>query len=242
MIARVAIVPSPPLLVPQLAAGAVAETQPLREACLAAARALRATACSWVAVGRTDPTRTADAVEAGTFRGYGVDVPVRLTPRPAAARPDVELPFLIAGWLRDAVGPEDVVVRCVPIGGGSTTAECVSVGHALTRSLAEAAEPVGLLVLGDGAATHSLRAPGYFDRRAAGFERAAVDALTGPDLTGLLNLDCELAGALGVAGREAWQVAAAAAESRAAQWRGQLLFSDIPYGVAYHVAVWDPAS
>ncbi len=44
-----AVVPHPPLLVPELAAGAAAETAPLRNACLAAARALARGCPRWIA-------------------------------------------------------------------------------------------------------------------------------------------------------------------------------------------------
>jgi hypothetical protein len=55
----------------------------------------------------------------------------------------------------------------------------------------------------------------------------------------LLDLDATLTGELVVTGREAWQVAAAATRALAPAWRGELLYSAAPYGVAYHVALWD---
>lgn len=100
---------------------------------------------------------------------------------------------------------------------------------------------VGLLVLGDGAATHTRRAPGYFDPRAEGLDRAVAAALGNADPDALLNLDPELCDELQVAGREAWQVGAAAAQALAPAWRGELLYSGAPFGVAYHVALWEPA-
>jgi hypothetical protein len=64
-------------------------------------------------------------------------------------------------------------------------------------------------------------------------------AFAAADPSALLGLDPQLADELLVAGREAWQVAAAAALRLAPQWRGELLYSAAPYGVAYHVAVWE---
>lgn len=240
MLARVAVLPHPPLLIPRVTTGGAVETRPLRQACLNAAAAVRDAARVWFAVGRTDPDRDVETADAGTLRGYGVDLAVALGPESGPVVDGLALPFLVAAWLRGQVGPGNVLVHPRPIAAGATGAECASAGQALAATLAERTEPVSLLVLGDGAATHSLRAPGYFDRRAAGFDAAVADALAGPDLTALLELDGDLAAALGVAGREAWQVGAAAAAASAPAWRGELLFSQIPYGVAYHVAVWDP--
>jgi hypothetical protein len=100
-------------------------------------------------------------------------------------------------------------------------------------------DPVGLLVLGDGAATHTLRAPGYLDTRAHRLDAAVAEALATANPDALLDLDATLASELLVAGREAWQVGASAAQSLAPAYRGQLLYSAAPYGVAYHVALWD---
>lgn len=238
VIARVAIVPHPPILVPEVAAGAVGETADLRDACLAAARAL-ATGCRrWVAVGAGDP---AAAGTAGTMRGYGVDVAVALTPEPAALREDLPLSLLVAGWLRAQVDGRELVVSPAPVPPGTTPSDCARIGRQLAAGLADTPEPVGLLVLGDGAATHTVCAPGYFDPRAGGFDARVAAALGAPDVGALLALDAGLSDELGVAGREAWQVGAAAAQASAARWRGELLHSAAPYGVAYHVAVWEVA-
>jgi len=247
VIARVAVVPHPPLLVPEVAAGAAVETASLRAACLAAAGALAAAATTWVAVAAVDDAAVDDAAvdaagvgAAGTFSGYGVDVTVGLGPQPGAASDDLPLPLLVAGWLRGRVGPRSVTVRPATVPPGTAPADCVRAGRALAERLAAGSEPVGLLVLGDGAATHTLRAPGYLDVRAEGFDAAVAAALGSADLAVLLALDAQLAAELRVAGREAWQVGAAAAQAAATAWRGELLHSAAPYGVAYHVAVWEP--
>lgn len=242
VIARVAVVPHPPLLVPEVAAGAAVETASLRAACLAAAGALAAAATRWVAVAAVDEAAVDDAAvgAAGTFSGYGVDVTVGLGPQPGAASDDLPLPLLVAGWLRGRVGPRSVTVHPATVPPGTAPVGCVRAGHALAERLAAGSEPVGLLVLGDGAATHTPRAPGYLDVRAEGFDAAVAAALGSADLAVLLALDAQLAAELRVAGREAWQVGAAAAQAAATAWRGELLHSAAPYGVAYHVAVWEP--
>lgn len=233
---RVAVVPHPPLLVPEVTAGAAAETAALRDACLAAARELASACPRWVAVGAGAP---AAAGTAGSWRGYGADVTVSLTPDPVPPRDDLPLSLLVAGWLRAQVGEPELIVSPAPVAAGTPPADCARSGRELAARLADTTESVGLLVLGDGAATHTLRAPGYFDPRAEGFDAQVAAALGAPDLDALLALDPRLAAELGAAGREAWQVGAAAAQASAARWRGELLYSAAPYGVAYHVARWE---
>lgn len=245
VIVRLAVVPHPPILVPEVAAGAAGETAALRDACVLAARALACRTDRWVAVATVDPA--AAAATAGSFAGYGVDVPVRLQPgtgtaSDASRSPALPLPLLVAGWLRGQVGAGEITVRVAPVAPGSDTAQCRRLGTELGRQLRGADGPVGLLVLGDGAATHTLKAPGYFDRRAAELDRAVAAALAAADPDALLDLDPELAGELRVAGREAWQVGAAAAQVLAPAWQGELLYSAAPFGVAYHVALWEPAA
>ena len=71
------MIPSAPVMVPELAGAAAAEVADLRQAVCAAAASLPT---RWVAVG----VGSADAVigprQAGTFAGYGVDVRVALSP------------------------------------------------------------------------------------------------------------------------------------------------------------------
>lgn len=245
VIVGLAVVPHPPILVPEVAAGAARETAALRDACVQAARALACRCARWVAVAAVDPA--AVTATAGSFAGYGVDVTVRLQPGSTAVpeafpAPALPLPLLVAGWLRGQVGAGEITVRVVPVAPGSGTAQCRRLGTELGRQLRGTDGPVGLLVLGDGAATHTLKAPGYFDPRAAELDRAVAAALAAADPDALLGLDPELAGELRVAGREAWQVGAAAAQALAPAWHGELLYSAAPFGVAYHVALWEPAA
>jgi hypothetical protein len=200
-----------------------------------------------VAVAALDPDAVFDVL--GSFAGYGVDVPVALTAHAGApggvrasgdAAAGLPLPLLIAGWLRGQVGQDEISVQVAPVPPGSDPAECQRIGIELAQRLHADGEPVGLLVLGDGAAKHTVRAPGHFDHRAADFDKAVATALAGADPGALLALDPVLADELWVAGREAWQVGAAAAQALSPAWRGELLYSDAPYGVCYHVALWVP--
>jgi hypothetical protein len=239
----VAVLPEPPLLVPQLATGAAVETAELRAACLSAAARLGRAARRWVAVG-ADPggRRTVEPAARGSFVGFGVDVVVGLDttgPDPGAAvvDPAFPLPLLIAGWAAERCGAR-VRIRGELLAPDAPPDECAELGARLAAEFASDTEPVGLLVVGDGAATHTERAPGHLDERAGPFDAAVATALRAADPVALAALDPGLAGELLVAGRAPWQVLAGA--TAGGRWRGELLHSAAPFGVAYHVAVWTP--
>lgn len=243
MIARVVVVPHPPLLVPELVGGHDADVQVVRDACLAMAGRLADASHTWLAIGADDQATGRwplllgpDAV--GTFRGFGVDVTVGLAAW-ASGRPDpaMALPALVAGWLRDRVGADQVQVCLVPP--DLPSAQCQHVGE---RLIAESVpdEPIGLLVLGDGSHRHGERSVGRADHRAAGFDDQVRLALASADHGALLALGDEVAGALGAAGRAAWQVLAGLIGKEGRPWRCVESCLLVPFGVAYHLAVWDP--
>jgi len=228
VIVRAVVVPQPPLLVPELVGGALAETAPVRTACLAAATALAQVSAEWIAVaaGPGGPA-VIEPDTVGTFRGYGVDVPVSLSANAAGEPdPDLPLPALIAGWLRGQAGAERVRVRLL-----GPDEDYAAIGAELAGS-----EPTGLLVLGDGSNRHGPRAPGRADDRSGPFDEALSAALATGDGLALRGLDRRLAEELGATGWPAWQVLAAALPEADAR----LDYSATPFGVGYHVAVWDP--
>ncbi len=227
----VVVLPEPPLLLPELATGATAETAALRAACHEAARRLGAAARSWVAVGAdAGGRRTVSADARGSFVGFGVDLVVGLGPAAAGpVDPELPLPLLVAGWARDGL---DVTVRGELVAPDADPDACAALGAAL------ATEDAGLLVVGDGAATHGEKAPGYRDDRAGPFDQTVGAALRDADPDALAALDPDVAMQLWASGRAPWQVLAGAVRGRS--WRGELLHSSMPFGVAYHVAVWEP--
>ncbi|ODU00895.1 MAG: hypothetical protein ABS81_22170 [Pseudonocardia sp. SCN 72-86] len=237
MISAVAVLPQPPLLVPELAGAAAAETADVRDAVRDAAAGLAARASRWIAVGADAGGRrtvTSDAV--GTFVGFGVDVRVALDTTVSvstAADPDLPLPLLVAGWAAASTG-RAVTVRGELVAPDLAPADCMALG----RALASDTDGVGLLVVGDGAATHTEKAPGHLDPRAAAFDERVAAALAAADTDALAALDPGLAAQLWVAGRAPWQVLAGAAAGRS--WDAELLCSAAPFGVAYHVAFWTP--
>ncbi len=230
MIVRVAVVPHPPLLVPELAAGARAETEPLRAACVRAATWLTEISPCWLALaGGSTGYRRRDC---GTFAAYGRDVPACLHPGPCAgpADPYLSLPALVAGWLRGQAAARKVDLRFVSPSGAPS--ECAASGAGLAG---EVDAPAGLLVLADGSNRVGERSPGSMHPRAPAFERDVAAALGAADRDALLALDPGLARELGVSGLAAWQVLA----GLPGRWRAEVAYSAAPYGVGYHVARWE---
>jgi hypothetical protein len=90
------------------------------------------------------------------------------------------------------------------------------------------------LVVGDGTAKRTLKAPGHLDERAEAFDAAVVEALAAGEPAALAALDPTLAGDLWVAGLAAWTAAA----TLPGPWQGEVLYADAPYGVGYVVATW----
>ncbi|MZE79097.1 hypothetical protein GTY57_19505, partial [Streptomyces sp. SID5475] len=142
------------------------------------------------------------------------------------------LSLAVAGWLLERTRWAAAPVEGLGVGEPLSADRCAQVG----REIATGAERVALLVMGDGSACRSVRAPGYLDERAAGFDAGVARALAEVDTEALMAVDEELAHELKAAGRAPWQVLAGAAEG--ADLDGELLYDDAPYGVGYHVATW----
>ncbi|MEU2233265.1 class III extradiol dioxygenase subunit B-like domain-containing protein [Streptomyces vietnamensis] len=235
MLVAAAVCPCPPLLVPEVATGAAPELDPARAACadavglLAAARPDRL-----YVVGPADEGAHGayPAGAAGSFAGFGVDLSVRLGEGRAEGGRPLPASLTVGAWLLARAGWADAPIEGLGIDNAATPDDCAGTG----RELAASAERVALLVMGDGSACRTVKAPGYLDERAAGFDAEAARALGTADVAALLALDAGLADELKAAGRAPWQVLAGAAEG--AGLDGRLLFEDAPYGVGYFVAAW----
>lgn len=107
---------------------------------------------------------------------------------------------------------------------------CLRLGADLSRL----GDRVGLLVMADGSACRSLRAPGYLDPRADAFDRVLEEAVRDGDLGPLRTLDQDLARELLVAGRPGFQVLAGALPGR--DLSTEILYAADPFGVFYLVA------
>lgn len=239
MLVAAAVAPCPPVLVPEVASGAAAELDDLRAACGAAIAVLAAARPDLlVAVGPGDePGEVAHPQgAAGSFRSFGVELDVALG-RPAASAaegPGRTLPpsLAVAAWLLDRGGWCAAPVAGLAVGERLPTADCLAAG----RRLAGSAARVALLVMGDGSACRTAKAPGYLDERAAAFDARVAGALAAADPAELAALDPGTAAELQAAGRAPWQVLAGAAQG--VRPTGELLYDQAPYGVGYHVATW----
>ncbi|MBX7453313.1 hypothetical protein GR927_35490 [Mycolicibacterium sp. 3033] len=228
MLTAIAIVPSPPVMVPELAGAAAAEVADLRAAAMAAAGRLPA---RWVAVGVSDVDAVIERDAVGTFAGYGVDVAIQLSDPAVGAPEPLPLCALIAGWLRGLVAtPAAVEVRTWAQDTSSSAA--VAAGRDLRRELDATPEAVGVLLIADGANTLTAAAPGGHDPDSVPVQAALDDALAEGDCAVLVALPG------GIVGRVAFQVLAGLAEPgpRAAEQ----LHRGAPYGVGYVVGVWTP--
>ncbi|MGV9614218.1 hypothetical protein ACWDPW_19200, partial [Nocardia xishanensis] len=136
MFSIAALVPSPPILVPELGGRAAvgAGTDPadppavLRAAALDAVEKLAAVTRRWTVVGIGTVDGVLGPESAGTFRGFGADVRVALAGAPGfAPDPRLPLPALIAGWLRGRVAP-DARATARLIAEDAAPARCMELG------------------------------------------------------------------------------------------------------------------
>ncbi len=226
MLAAIALIPSAPLLVPELAGAAAAEVADLRAAMLAAAAVLPA---RWIAVGAAAEDANIRPEAVGTFAGYGVDVPVTLSPEASGPADELPLCALLAGWVRAQVAPGAVVDVCAYRAGHSAET-ALACGRALRAEIDARAEPIGVLVVADGCNTLTASAPGGFDPDAEAVQTALDDALAGGDTAALAQLPAQ------VVGRVAYQVLAGLGSPAAADE----LYRGAPYGVGYFAGTWRP--
>ncbi|MFZ1160677.1 hypothetical protein [Mycobacterium sp.] len=230
MLSAIAIIPSAPVLVPELAGVAADEVAELRAAMVAAVAALPP---RWVAVGvgASDDVFGPEAV--GTFAGFGVDVAARLSPQTGDHDRPVEMPVcaLIAGWIRAHARP-DAAAQVRVYDQGRDTQTAVNVGRRLRDEIDQSSEPTGVLIVADGANTLTPSAPGGHHPDDVDLQRALDDALACGDVTALTRLPAQ------VRGRVAFGVLAGLAGP--APRSTKELYRAAPYGVGYFAGVWQP--
>ncbi|MFX4286883.1 hypothetical protein ACQBJO_01780 [Janibacter sp. G349] len=111
----------------------------------------------------------------------------------------------------------------------ATPQECASLGHELAADL-----PAVLLVVADGPATLTEKAPGHLQPDAAPFAAELSRAVAQADSAALAALDPAVCDRLWMRGRPALQVLAAATDGLA----GELVADEAPFGVQYLLARW----
>jgi hypothetical protein len=261
VIVAAALCASPPLLHPALT-GRDAVVPELRSACAeAVARLLRSdpevvvvvgpapAAGEWEPDGRFDSAAFAPGAVSGVVSGVVSG---------GAGRGSLPLSLGLGAMLLDQAG-YDGPRRLIAVSPDEVTSACAALGAELAAGTARTA----LLVMGDGSARRSLKAPGHLDPRAEPFDAQVERAVRDGRLGALLKLDEELARDLMVTGRPAWQVLAGAMPDGAGldgagqdgagldgagqdEVNGDLatevLYRDDPFGVAYLVAYLHPRS
>ena len=199
MIVAAALCASPPLLHPALTGRAVVLPE-LRAACAeAVARLLRFGPELVVVVGPAPAT--------GELDPHGQFDPAAFAPGSAASpgAGGLSLGTGLGAMLLDEAGYRGPR-RLLGVSSDEPTGACAALGAELAAGTARTA----MLVMGDGSARRSLKAPGHLDPRAEPFDAQVERAVRVGRLGELLKLDEALARDLMVTGRPAWQVLAGA--------------------------------
>ncbi|MCU1692326.1 MAG: hypothetical protein JWM64_1417 [Frankiales bacterium] len=215
-----AVVPSAPLLVPELAGGSAPVDAVLRTRVLDAVAELLRGDEPVVVVGAAPVTGPCT----GTWDWSGFGLRLR-----GGEGPALPLALAVGAWLLDGVAP-DRERSFLGVGADEEPEACAALGRQVASS------PVRLLVVGDGTARRTEKAPGHLDPRAEAYDAEAAAALADGDPGRLLGLPAGLGRELLASGRAAWQVLAGAAGT--GPGRSALLHDDAPYGVGYLVASW----
>ncbi|GAA2330703.1 class III extradiol dioxygenase subunit B-like domain-containing protein [Streptomyces kunmingensis] len=239
MLVAAAVCPCPPLLVPEVAAGAAPELDAAREACDEAIGAVLAAGPDLVWVIGQGPRPGVHRPGArGSFRPFGVDLDVYLGAPDESADVTLAPSLAVGAWLLTRAGwtGETRGHEVAPDDSAFAGADGAwRLGEGRTGK-----ERVGFLVMGDGTACRTVKAPGYLDERADGVDSRIAESLRTLDRDGYLaQLDAGLAAELKISGRAPWQLLSAAwSQDHGDDGTGRLLYEDAPYGVGYFVASW----
>ncbi|OBI29448.1 hypothetical protein A5709_02375 [Mycobacterium sp. E1386] len=227
MLSGIAIVPSAPLLVPELAGAAAAEVTDLTAAVLAAAALLPA---RWTVIGTAGRDDVFGPDTAGSFGGFGVDARVGFSPHaPSGVPADLPVCALLAGWVRGQARP-DATAQARVYSTDHDAETALARGRRLRADIDRSPEPIGVLVVADGANTLTPAAPGGFDPGNAGAQAALDDALATGDIAALARLPRQ------ILGRVAFQVLAGLAEPGPRS--AKELYRGAPFGVGYFAGAW----
>jgi hypothetical protein len=233
VITGAAFVPSTPMLVPAVASGAAAELDTVRDAAIDAVRRVLARGAERVVlIGAGSQMRTHET-GSGSLRGFGVDVDIPLDPAsPGGAA--LPLSLAVGAWLLGRAGwPGDRVA--LEIDADGSTATIASVATALGQDSRRSA----LLVVADGSAARSEKAPASLHPDAEAFDADVVAALASGHAHLLAELDRDRAASVSAAGWPAWHAAAVAlAVAEDAPYDAEVRIAAAPYGVGYVVADW----
>lgn len=205
--------PQAPALVPEVGRGLDGELGEVRAACRAAVASASAVNGSVAIIAAGAAPRAFAPNARGTFAGFGVDRTVGT----GDATGPVELPtaLCVGAWLTGGAGRAYAVTPGAPPDLPGDTA--------------------ALVVVGDGSARRTEKAPGYLDPRADGYDAEVVAALESGDPQRLAALDVALGAELLCAGAPAWSAVAGLLDGR---YTAGIGYTGAPFGVGYFVATW----
>jgi hypothetical protein len=247
-ITAAALVPHPPLLLPELGRSPTPDLELLRSASRHAVATLLDQAEALLVVGPAPTWGETEPGAAGSFVPYGAPVTASL-PAPGAARwldraalppghlTELPLSLAVAAWLLDQLAEEralpPVAAFGVPV--GADAGQAAALGRALAAAVRREAQ-VGLLAMADLSARRTQRAPASFHPDAEEFDRRIGDAIRKAELGRLLEVDPALAAEMGAGGMAAlWLLAGALADVR--DLHGEVRYEGGPFGVGYLVGV-----
>lgn len=243
MLVAAAVLPHPPMLVPEVASGAAEELDSLRSDCSRAIARVTGQAPDVLVLVGDGPARSSFAAgSTGSLAGFGVSTSVTLvgkelaepaltTASDASQGDQLPMSLTIGAWLLARAGWNGHTAACaLPTTTGSSDAA------ALGRRLALLAPRVAIVASGDGSAALSQKAPGYVVPGAAEWQTQLTAALANADCAAVLAADSQQARRFAVVGLTPWQVLAGAAVDQS--WSPMLHSAQAPYGVAYVVASW----
>jgi hypothetical protein len=234
VIVAAAFVPSAPILIPEVASGAAEELNDVRAKAIASIQRAAASADHVAIVGAGSRTRLFEN-GVGTFAGFGVPLTVTIDPNSRAHAgeqvDEIGVAASIGVWLLDQTQWSGArsVVEIGPDESQTRLAE-------LAIELAESASSVALVIVADGSAARTEKAPGYLHPDATHFDVLIEQALASGRAQALADLDRAQAQAVMAAGWPAWQVAALAMQGR--EIEASCDVADAPFGVGYFVASW----
>ncbi len=221
VLTAVGLIPSAPLLVPELSGNGSPDVDEVRKAALRVGYEL-ADAAHWTIVGAGQQPNS----DRGTFRGFGADVVVSLTAA-STDQPDVRmaLPFLVGAWLRTVTAPN---LDSTPLNASRSVD-----GHALFDRLEASSRHEAVLFVADGSTMLTARAPGAFDADAPAFQHELDTAIESGSWTTLIADEFDRFGA--GPSRPTFEVLGAVLSHATWHTTGQCL---APFGVGYHFRTW----
>jgi hypothetical protein len=230
VITGVAFVPSTPLLLEELSVDADEALEHLRLSSLTAVQAVIETDPQVVLITCAgDATGAFRSPVSSSFAGFGVNIEVSIP----IATAGVQVPWTagIALHLLNQAG-YDGEVAVVTVAKSD-----IELATTLLAAPIKSASRCALIVVADGSAGRSLKAPGYLIDGAEEFDTRVVQAIATADTRALEGLDVLEGDRVQAGGVGVWKAVGAAVQG---DFAPQLLLDEAPLGVGYFVATWLP--